>query len=124
MTASVRTALWLIIASLCGGCPRLGICVTVPDKRANNLVIRLAEGDDCKGTAVVTRLVVRRISDGTVFWTIGSVDGASLTVVHYGEVPPGFDQGPPAAPLSAGDRVNISVDGRGTSGGIDVTLTP
>jgi hypothetical protein len=123
MAASVHTAFWLVIASLCGGCPRLGVCVTVPDKRASNLSIRLAEGDDCKDTAMITRLVVRRISDGTVFWTIGSTDGTSLTVVRYGEVPPGFDQGPPAAPLTPGDRVNIFVNGRGTSGGIDVTLT-
>jgi len=122
MAAPFRTALWLVIASLCGGCPRLGICVTVPDKRASSLTIHVADGDDCKDAAVVTRLVVRRVSDGTVFWTIGSVDGANLTVVRYGEVPAGFEQGPPAMPLAPGDQVNVFVNGRGTSGGLDVTL--
>lgn len=123
-TANLRVVPWLIIAGLCAGCPRLSICVTVPDARASNFVVKVADGNDCNEPAVVTRMVIRRISDGTVFWTIGSVDGAELTVVNYGQVPPGFDQGPAVLPLTPGDRVNITVNGRGTSGGIDVTIAP
>lgn len=123
MRTPIRFAPWLVLASLASGCPRPNVCVTVPDARAGSLTIHLAEGDDCKNTALITRLVVRRVSDGTVFWTIGSVDGANLTVVRYGEVPPGFEQGPPATPLTPGDQVNVFVNGRGSSGGLDVTLT-
>lgn len=98
--------------------------MTVPDKRASSFVVNVADGNDCNEPAVVIRLVVRRVSDGTVFWTIGSVDGVEVTVIHYGQLPAGFEQGPAALPLTPGDRVNILVNGRGTSGGVDVTIEP
>lgn len=123
MRTPVRFAPWLVLASLGSGCPRPNVCVTVTDARARGLAIHLGEGHDCNEPALITRLVVRRLSDGTVFWTVGSVEGANLTVVRYGEVPPGFDQGASATPLTPGDRVNVVVNGRGSSGGVDFTLT-
>lgn len=119
----MRILLWLSCATLWAGCPRLDICVTVPNKSAQSFTIEVAEGDDCDRPAQVTRLIVRRISDGKVFWNIGSSEGVRISTVHYGEVPPGLAQGLSAEPLVPGERVNITVDGRGTSGGIDVTVS-
>lgn len=130
MRISPRTwiARWFVVLSAIatGGCPRLGICVKVPEHRVSNLVIEVAEGSDCNAPALVTRVQVRRISDGTVLWNIGStsVDGVELSSIRYGELPAGFDQGLVAQPLSLSDNVNILVNGRGASGGIDVTITP
>jgi hypothetical protein len=119
-----RRLLLVGIATLCVGCPRPAICVTVPDKRAGSLVIELAEGSNCDRPAVVTRLIVRRISDDKVFWTIGSTDGVKVKVIRYGELPPGLDQGMAALPLAPGEHVAVTVDGRGSSGGLDLTVAP
>jgi hypothetical protein len=116
--------LLVAVATLCMGCPRLGICVKVPSKQASSLVIEVAEGDDCNRPARVTDLEVRRVSGDKTFWTISSSEGVELTTIRYGEVPPGFNQGLAAQPLPPGERVNISVTGRGISGGVDVTITP
>lgn len=116
--------LLVAVTTLCTGCPRLGICVKVPSPQASSLVIEVAEGDDCNRPARVTDLEVRQISGDTTFWTISSSEGVELTTIRYGEVPPGFNQGGTAKPLIPGERVNISVKGRGISGGVDVTITP
>jgi hypothetical protein len=124
-----RIVRWLIAVTAIavgGGCPRLSICVKSPDQRASSFVIEVAEGSECNEPAQVTRVLVRRVSDGTVLWNIGSksIDGVELTSVRYGELPAGFDQGLVAQPLTPGDHVGISVNGRGASGGIDVTIAP
>lgn len=112
-----------MLLCLLGGCPRLGVCVTVTNASAQDFTVQLGEGEGCDQPPQVTRFTVRRLSDDLVMWNITSADGLPLSTVRYGEVPAGFNQGGQTQTLSPGDRVNITVDGRGNSGGVDVTVT-
>ena len=127
-TRLIPSALWFVAvfsALLCTGCPPTGLCITVPDKRADNFVIQVSdESKGCKGQVVVTRMIVRRVSDDKVFWVIGSVEDVKLDIVHYGVLPAGFDQGMAPLPLQPGDEMNISAQGRGTAGGIAAMVAP
>lgn len=112
-----------LLLGLLTGCPTDGVCVTVPDASPERFTVAIAQGRDCDETPLVTRVTISRAPRGEVLWNLTALEGIALSTLRYGELPSGFSQGIAAQPLSVGDTLNVEVEGRGSSGGVDVVVT-
>jgi hypothetical protein len=124
----MRLVLAVLAAALasCEGCPDIGmqkICVRVEDPRADALRISF-----CGKEPRLNDIKLRRRPDDETIWRLvpsfrPDGDRPRLRDLTYGVVPSGWDEsGPRPPPLTAGDRITISVWGPGSNGWIEVTV--